>query len=225
MCYNVPNGHEILLSQLSHTPHKRTHTPAPNVSNNDREWNTQDRLSEGVNAKRCEQTKWIHLRLLLNYFSGSRLLSIVSALSTVIKTQVCEPWNCDQANSVGVVSNLPFSFNVKTHHILFILIFYLFVSLGVVRCCFTTPWFSFVCQSPTIFMPLFLLVLEINCSGQRCQPSYCAAVVFNVVTNIMCAFFLFRSFTSPLPCFEFATHSKNVNNDRHVQISPSNVIA
>lgn len=62
----------IVATRTSSTAHTHKYTYQMYLITTERM--REDQLSEGVNVKRCEQTKWFHLRLLLNYFSGSRLL-------------------------------------------------------------------------------------------------------------------------------------------------------
>lgn len=154
--FNMPNIHfmcnmcatmskwtrDFIVATRAHTTpcNKRRKRQRPNVSNvtSDDQNECRTLQSEGMNVKRCEQTKWIHLRLLLNYFSGSCSLCIVSGRSNVVKHKL-RPYKVIKRIPLALCQIFHFSFNVK--RLLFFSVVAAAAGVVVVHCSFTTPWF------------------------------------------------------------------------------------
>lgn len=158
----------------------------PNVSNN--EWHGWWRVRrEKIRANKMDSSK-IAFKL-LPWFAlhgcCCRCCHCSSYDLTMIKHKpelqilYIEKWS---SHSLGVVSNLPFS-DGNTNS-----------SLDAKMSPFFFPfyWFS-VDASLGLYSRrfAFLSVLEINCSGQRCQPSYCRSHPMQAQNK--CRFFFFFS--------------------------------
>lgn len=195
------------------------------VSNN--EW--PGRKKSG-GEKRCKQTKWIHLRLLLNCFSDlpcSWLLLLLLLIlrfghgkNTQLKLQIRRYVHIHSGDQLGVASNLQFS-------------------VGNTESCSTwkwtrlfffpvSAWFSAIASSlysRCCFCWFLKLIALVNVASHLIA----ARIQCNHGINFFFCGFRFLSLPLllllPLVASIWIRNTANVNSDRHVQISPSNVIA